>query len=60
MRLEQDSKNRQEEKEKMRIQYDRKATQEVMNFEQKEREKLELKKQKEKDEEIRRVFSGVD
>ena len=31
-----------------------------MNFEQKEREKLELKKQKEKDEEIRRVFSGVD
>lgn len=31
-----------------------------MNFEQKEREKLEYKKQKERDDEVRRVFSGID
>ena len=31
-----------------------------MNFEQKEREKLEEKKKREKEEAIREVFSGID
>lgn len=47
-------------KEKLRGDYDRKATQEMMRFEQEEREKLEAKKIMEKETAIREVFSGID
>lgn len=47
-------------KDKLRVDYDRKATQELMRFEQQEREKLDQRKQQEKEAAIREVFAGID
>ena len=47
-------------KDKLRVDYDRKATQELMRFEQQERQKLDQRKQQEKEAAIREVFTGID
>jgi hypothetical protein len=52
-RYEQSNKQVEENKDKLRVEYDRKATQELMRFEQEERDQLDLKKQIEKEEAIR-------
>ena len=46
-------------KEKLRDEYDRKATQEMMRFEEEERKVLEAKKKAEKDRAIEEIFSVV-
>jgi hypothetical protein len=48
VRYEQSSKKVEENKDKLRVEYDRKATQELMRFEQEERDQLDLKKKIEK------------
>lgn len=53
LRYEQSGKQAEEVKDKLRTEYDRKATQEMMRFEQEEREKLESRKQAEKEQAIR-------
>jgi hypothetical protein len=59
LRYEQGGKQAEEVKDKLRADYDRKATQELMRFEQEEREKLEGRKQAEKEQAVREVFSGI-
>jgi hypothetical protein len=59
-RYEQGGRQAEEVKDRLRVEYDRKATQELMRFEQQEREKLDLRKETEKEQAVREVFAGID
>lgn len=48
-----------ERKEKLKDEYDRKATQELMRFEQEERDKVEGRKKEEEGRAVRELYQGI-